>query len=264
MGGNDIAYLPKTANAIPPTDHDIITAIKEIALEINKNHIIPIVIPILPREDTKPDVSGVTNQEYCRRKNYINWNIERELKRDLGFNPIPFDTEKERKLLEDGVHLTYEEYQDITVSIILRVNEITEKMTTTPIRERRTRKREEDQEEVNKTREQRSKTEEITEKLENKARKWRLREEKQIIVTGHQEKKESNKQRSEEKGLISSDKTIKVLELATIMKSILTPEVKDACTQTASIFEILPQLLEEMNIKITQHNKNKEKTHIKL
>ena len=255
MGGNDIACLPKNSIS-PPNNNQIITAIKNIALEVFHNNIIPIVIPILPRDDTKEEITGTTIEKYNRRRGYINWRLEKELTEEIGYNPIPFHPGKERKLIADKIHLSENEYKNITESIIERVKEITQKMSIRTNKERNIRPREEHNE-ARRQRHKKDTTEEVTQKLQNKAIKWRLDEEQQQQQHSKDEIHhiEELRERRKETGAIPKDKTEKVLELAATMKNILAPSMKDESTQTPSIIEILPQLLEELNIKITQRMK---------
>ena len=268
MGGNDIACLPRN-NVNPPSDNFIITAIKSIAKEIHENNIIPIVIPIPPREDTKLAKTGITRQVYERRRININKIIEKELTEELGYNPMPYNPMKTTILSDDKIHLSFIEYIDITKKIVDQVKRITETLclrSSTARKERKTRPREENkssEEETRRQRPRRDNIDEVTQKIQNKMRRWNKRERVPSTSSKPDETKES-----EDRKLPQKNKD-RVLELANSVKSMLTQQenkniqtatsTRDISTQTPSILEILPQILEDIKTTIEKHNQNVKK-----
>ena len=277
MGGNDIALIKKHPKETPPTDNQIIRAMIITANQIHDQNIIPIIVPILPRENTKYEITKVTPEEYKTRAHKINRTVEKELSDELGYNPMPFNY-KEKRNLEDKIHLTQEEYYKITKDIVKKIEEIRKIRN---LQQRKTREREDKQEEEKqensrhkerqrwRNREMISENERKTriemDRLQNKARNWRLRIEKQEKIDENlKQLEEENKHRNKEE--TTENKNKKVLKLASTMKSILIPSEETATqtdaitsrnihTQTPSIIEILPQLLEDLKICVTKRAK---------
>ena len=279
MGGNDIALIKKSPGEKSPSDTQIIEAIKETARKIHNYNIIPIIVPILPRTNTKYHKTNITPEEYQRRATKINKALEKELTEELGYNPMSSKIDQKRSL-EDEIHLTYDEYKNITSDILKKTEEIRELKKST--RQRRAREREESreehkqeerrlkerQEDRNRRMQSRSeiKAKEEIANLTSKARNWRIRMEKHTerqerIDEGFRQLDEENKRKRES---TPKDKNEKILQLATNMKNILAPidnkttqtdnntELITVSTQTPSILEILPQLLDDLKICITK------------
>ena len=126
FGGNDVAC--RRGSGPPPTNNYIATAIIETACEVIRRGVLVIVIPILPRTVTQPEITGVSPREYNIRADIINQQIERELTNTAGYNPMIetikiLNPENLRQDLVDGVHFSRTSYTRLVTAITSKVEE---------------------------------------------------------------------------------------------------------------------------------------------
>ena len=125
LGGNDIAYIQgREARRRKPTDEEIVRSLKQIIRAIHYKNIIPIMLPIPPRSNTKQEISHTTPDEFKTRARNINLKIEKDILQELGYNIFPYNPRTNWNLEKDGIHLSRESYKEITKKIVEHIQEL--------------------------------------------------------------------------------------------------------------------------------------------
>ena len=155
LGGNDIAYIQgrETRNR-PPSDREIVEALKNIVRRVHEAGVIPILLPIHARDDTKYHQTEINRTEYRKRATRINRQLDQDMEKELGYKIHPYHHEKDMKLDKDGVHLDKEAHKEIARKITKHIEDVKHLIyNTTNMEEhkeavrKRIRKQEEEEEE---------------------------------------------------------------------------------------------------------------------